>query len=456
MSDSIMDDAEVMQPHDPSLDALGARIKVIGVGGGGGNAVQHMIEFGLPGVEFICANTDKQALNKSTAEHKIQIGEKLTGGRGAGANPKVGREAAMESINAIRDSIGDAEMLFVTAGMGGGTGTGASAVVAQVAREMNVLTVGVVTKPFTFEGTKRKKAAEDGLAELKQYVDCLIMIPNDRLIGLAPKKATFLDMLQKSNEVLYHAVKGISDVVNAEGLINLDFADVRTTMQEAGLALMGTGVGTGENRARDAAQKAISSPLLEDVSLDSAKAILYNITAPRDVGVNEINEIGTMIQEASPEECNIIFGVVYSDQVGDDLSVTLIATGIEPTEEVEPLPSTKLIQKKLVTPKISPQIASLNIRPEDEQEQIPVQPRTTSRRRRSQPSAEELQPRFSGESDSMEFAFDEPTERLGVGRRASSGLRRSQVHAPGKDTYAYEEGSIESLDIPSFIRHQAN
>ena len=209
MSDSIMDGAEVLESTEVDTDCLGARIKVIGVGGGGGNAVQHMIDSGLPGVEFVCANTDKQALNKSTAKVKLQLGEQITKGRGAGANPKVGHEAAMESINGIRDAIGDAEMLFVTAGMGGGTGTGGASVVAQAAREMNVLTVGVVTKPFNFEGTKRRKAAEAGLAELKQYVDCLITIPNDRLLGLAPKKATFEDMLQRSNEVLYHAVKGI-------------------------------------------------------------------------------------------------------------------------------------------------------------------------------------------------------------------------------------------------------
>ena len=313
------------------MKVLELRLSVLG--GGGGNAVQHMIDSGLYGAQFIVANTDRQALNRSTAETKIQIGEKLTKGRGAGANPKIGRDAAMESINAIRDAIGDAEMLFVTAGMGGGTGTGGAPIVAQVAKEMGVLTVGVVTKPFLFEGSKRRKSAEDGLAELRQFVDCLITIPNERLLSIAPKKASFLEMFSKSNEVLYYAVKGISDVVNADGLLNLDFADVRTTMSESGLALMGTGLGSGENRAREAALKAISSPLLEDVSLDSAKAILYNVTASRDVSMDEIHEIGKIIHDAAPEDCNIIFGAVFDDNIGDDLSITLIATGIDEQEQ---------------------------------------------------------------------------------------------------------------------------
>ena len=267
MAQSIVDDI------DTSL-ASNAKIKVIGVGGGGGNAVQNMIASGLRGVQFVCANTDVQALNKNGASVKVQLGEKLTKGLGAGANPSIGREAAVESVGSIREAIGDADMVFVTAGMGGGTGTGAAPVVAQAAKEMGALTVGVVTKPFSFEGAKRKRAAEAGLEEFKQHVDCLITIPNDRLLAFAPKKAPFSEMLQKANDVLYYAVKGISDVIVGEGLINLDFADVRTTMAEAGMALMGTGIASGENRAREAAQRAIMSPLLEDVSLESAKAVL--------------------------------------------------------------------------------------------------------------------------------------------------------------------------------------
>ena len=440
MSDSIMDGAEVLESTEVDTDCLGARIKVIGVGGGGGNAVQHMIDSGLPGVEFVCANTDKQALNKSTAKVKLQLGEQITKGRGAGANPKVGHEAAMESINGIRDAIGDAEMLFVTAGMGGGTGTGGASVVAQAAREMNVLTVGVVTKPFNFEGTKRRKAAEAGLAELKQYVDCLITIPNDRLLGLAPKKATFEDMLQRSNEVLYHAVKGISDVVNGEGLINLDFADVRTTMQEAGLALMGTGVGSGENRAREAAQKAISSPLLEDVSLDSAKAILYNISGPRDITITEINEIGTMIQESAPEDCNIIFGVVFDESSNDELSVTLIATGIEAQEPVAEELHTE--QQRLKPTRIDFPRASR----EPEQTQAVQAPKISQPVRRQPSLIENMQPR-------EETMLYEDEMVSNYSSRQRSYPRAAQPHNPGSDSFFFDASED---DIPTFIRRQAN
>ena len=443
MSDSIMDSAEIVQTYSEYNE--GARIKVIGVGGGGGNAVQHMIDSGLPGVQFISANTDRQALNKNAAEIKIQMGEKLTRGRGAGANPKVGREAAMESINAIRDAIGDAEMLFVTAGMGGGTGTGGAPVVAQAAKEMGVLTVGVVTKPFGFEGSKRSKAADDGISELKQYVDCLITIPNDRLIGLAPKKASFIDMLQRSNEVLYHAVKGISDVVNGEGLVNLDFADVRTTMSEAGLALMGTGVGTGENRARDAAQKAISSPLLEDVSLDSAKAILYNITASRDVTITEVDEIGKMIHDAAPDDCNIIFGVVFDDNIGDDISVTIIATGIEAPEHIIDIGTVgKVASQTQVIPFATQQTTRQRVTPTYGQTAAePLKPR---RRAPYQPNP----------IDTPENLPDEPL----VGSQEPYQPRPAAEHRPQR-RYAKNSNSVfvfsdESDDVPTYIRRSAD
>ncbi|MDR0816278.1 MAG: cell division protein FtsZ [Desulfovibrio sp.] len=322
MAESIVNDIDI------SL-ASTARIKVIGVGGGGGNAVQKMIMSGLRGVQFVCANTDLQALNKNDAPTKVQLGEKLTKGLGAGAVPAVGCEAAVESKSAIRDILGDADMVFVTAGMGGGTGTGAAPVVAQIAKELGALTVGVVTKPFSFEGVKRMRAAEEGLAKLQEHVDCLITVPNDRLVAFAPKKASFAAMLQKANDVLYYAVKGISDVILGEGLINLDFADVRTTMSEAGLALMGTGIASGENRAREATQRAIMSPLLEDVSLESAKAVLYNITASMDITAEEIAEIGNIIDEATPADANIIFGVIFDENVGEEIRITVIATGIE-------------------------------------------------------------------------------------------------------------------------------
>ena len=327
MSQSIVDDIDITLGNN-------AKLKVIGVGGGGGNAVQNMITSGLQGVQFICANTDMQALSRNNAPVKIQLGEKLTKGLGAGANPAVGREAALESVNAIREAIGDADMVFVTAGMGGGTGTGAAPVVAQTAKEMGALTVGVVTKPFSFEGARRRRFAEEGLEEFKQHVDCLITIPNDRLLAFAPKKTPFSAMLQKANDVLFYAVKGISDVILADGMINLDFADVRTTMSESGMALMGTGVAAGENRALEAAQRAINSPLLEDVSLESAKAVLYNITASMDISTDEIAEIGDIIADATPEDTNIIFGVVYDENIGDELRLTVIATGIDPSATV--------------------------------------------------------------------------------------------------------------------------
>ncbi|MBQ9536887.1 MAG: cell division protein FtsZ [Desulfovibrionaceae bacterium] len=436
MSDSIMDAAEIVQNEAENYDyCLGARIKVIGVGGGGGNAVQHMINSGLPGVQFISANTDRQALDRNSAELKIQLGENLTKGRGAGANPKVGREAAMESINAIRDAIGDSEMLFVTAGMGGGTGTGGASVVAQVAREMNVLTVAVVTKPFSFEGSRRCQVAEDGLTELKQYVDCLITIPNDRLIGLAPKKAAFEDMLQRSNEVLYHAVKGITDVVKGDGLINLDFADVRTTMSEAGLALMGSGVGSGENRAREAAQRAISSPLLEDVSLDSAKAILYNITASHDIAISEVDEIGKMIHDAAPGDCNIIFGVVFDDNIGENISVTIIATGIEAQENVLPIDN---------------QVKTIQFQDRDQRGRRIEQPSMPSDA--DQSYAREPYRRKSYESRTQQ-RNPNMSDELNYGAQNSFTRRNRQQNQDNGTVFVFSD---ENSDVPAFIRRQAD
>ncbi|MFI3271326.1 MAG: cell division protein FtsZ [Pseudomonadota bacterium] len=306
-------------------------IKVIGVGGGGSNAVQNMIEASLKGVTLIAANTDVQALRRSTADYTIQLGGSMTKGLGAGADPTVGREAALESIEAIKEIIGTADMVFVTAGMGGGTGTGAAPIIAQAAREAGALTVGVVTKPFFFEGRKRLEAAEKGIQEFRQCVDSLITIPNDRLISLAPKRAPFRDMLKKADEVLYYAVKGISDLITLSGIINLDFHDVKRIMGESGLAMMGTGVASGEARAREAAMRAITSPLLEDVSMDGARSVLYNITSGPDVTLDEVSEAAAIIQEAAHPDATIIFGAVFDENAGDELSITVIATGIEPS-----------------------------------------------------------------------------------------------------------------------------
>ncbi len=306
-----------------------AKIKVVGCGGGGGNAVNNMICSSLRGVEFMVANTDVQALNRSKAEYKIQLGEKLTKGLGAGANPDIGRDAALESQAVIKEYLQEADMVFVTAGMGGGTGTGAAPVVAQIAKEMGALTVGVVTKPFYFEGKKRLLQADRGIAALSDVVDSLITIPNDRLLTLASKKATFLDMLKKADEVLFHAVKGISDLIMVPGLINLDFADVTAVMQGKGLAMMGTGIARGESRAREAAMKAITSPLLEDVSIDGASGVLLNITCGLDLTIDEVSEAATAIADAADENAEIFFGAVFDPECGDELRITVIATGIE-------------------------------------------------------------------------------------------------------------------------------
>ncbi len=305
----------------------GAKIKVIGVGGAGGNAVNTMIKSRLDGVDFIATNTDMQALKSSLAPVKMQLGHELTRGLGAGANPEVGRNAALEDQKEIEDALRGADMVFITAGMGGGTGTGAAPIIAKTAKEMGALTVGVVTKPFSFEGKRRGRVADDGVAELRDVVDTLITIPNEKLLNIADKDMTMLDAFKKADDVLLHAVKGISDLINIQGLINLDFADVRTVMSEMGMALMGSGVSSGEGRAVDAATKAISSPLLENVSIKGATGILINITGGPSMTLHEVNEASKLIQEEAHEEANIIFGSVIDESMGDELRVTVIATG---------------------------------------------------------------------------------------------------------------------------------
>ncbi len=311
--------------------AQNAKIKVIGVGGGGSNAVNTMIRSKLDGVEFIAANTDIQALRSSAAQVKLQIGRELTKGLGAGANPEVGRNAAMEDQNTLAEILQGSDMVFITAGMGGGTGTGAAPVIAKVARELGALTVGVVTKPFSFEGKKRSKQADLGIDALKENVDTLIVIPNEKLLHVAGKETPMVDTFKMADEILLQAVKGISDLITIPGLINLDFADVKTIMGEMGMALMGAGVGHGENRAIEAAQKAISSPLLENVSINGATGIIINITGPSDMTLFEVNEASKLIQQEAHEEANIIFGAVIDDKLKEDIRVTVIATGFSKT-----------------------------------------------------------------------------------------------------------------------------
>lgn len=316
---------------------FGACIKVIGVGGGGGNAVQTMIEGGLSGVEFVVANTDKQALHANKSEGKIQLGRELTKGLGAGANPEIGRRAAIESYNEIVSALEGADMVFVTAGMGGGTGTGGAPVVAKIAKELGALTIGVVTRPFVFEGKKRRKQADEGVKELQDNVDTLIVIPNQKLLTVSSERTPLLETFKKADQVLLHAVKGISDLINIRGLINLDFADIRTVMASKGMAIMGSGLATGENRAVEAATQAISSPLLENICIDGATGIIINVTGGSDLTLWEVNEASTLITEAAHPDAEIIFGAVIDEAMGDNVSVTVIATGFgtQPAKTVD-------------------------------------------------------------------------------------------------------------------------
>ncbi len=306
-----------------------AKIKVIGIGGGGGNAVNNMVASHLKGVSFIAANTDLQVLEKNLAPTKVQLGKQLTKGLGAGASPDIGKKAALEDAEDIKKVLGGSDMIFITAGLGGGTGTGGAPVVADIGKKLGALTVAVVTKPFHFEGKKRLQQADDGMKELKNMVDTLITIPNDRLLGLTAGNITFLEMLRKADEVCLHAVKAISDLIMVPGHINVDFADVTTIMSEMGMAFMGTGVASGENRALEAARKAIYSPLLEDLSINGARAVLINITGANQMTLDEIREASSFVQEKAHPDANIIWGSVIDDSVGDEIRITVIATGIE-------------------------------------------------------------------------------------------------------------------------------
>ncbi len=416
-----------------------AKIKVIGVGGGGGNAIDNMITSNLQGVTFIAANTDVQALNRSGAEIKIQLGEQSTRGLGAGANPQVGATAAEESIDSIREAIGECDMVFVTAGMGGGTGTGAAPIIAKVARELGALTVGVVTKPFFFEGRRRMDTAEAGIQEFRQHVDSLITIPNDRLLTLAPKKAPLLEMLKKADEVLYHAVRGISDLIMVPGLINLDFADVRAVMGEAGLAMMGAGIAVGESRAREAAMKAITSPLLEDVSIDGAKGVLMNVTAASDVTMEEVAEAMGIIQEAADEEANVFFGVVFDENAGEEMRITVIATGIE-AKGAQITPPTmqggRVSQFRGQAKTSLTSSGSSGIRGQD------------------------WSPALGGAGINDEgVGSPRPIRSFDGGNRdipavlRTKGKDTTRPHAPGEDDFIFDDDEFE---IPSFIRKQAD
>ena len=324
-----------------------AVIKVIGVGGGGGNALEHMVVNEIEGVDFICANTDAQALRKSSATTQLQLGTDITKGLGAGANPDVGRQAALEDRERIMEVIEGADMIFITAGMGGGTGTGAAPVVAQVAKEMGILTVAVVTKPFAFEGGKRAKIAEAGFEELSQHVDSLITVPNEKLLAVLGRDMTLLGAFQAANDVLLGAVQGIAELITREGMINVDFADVRTVMSEMGMAMMGTGQASGENRAVEAAQLAVSSPLLEDVDLSGARGVLVNITGGYDLSIGEFTDVGETIREFSSPDATVVVGTVIDPEMEDEIRVTVVATGLG-AEKVAKV----AVTPEVVTPKI--------------------------------------------------------------------------------------------------------
>ena len=328
-----------------------AKIKVIGVGGAGGNAINNMIASNLQGVKFIAANTDAQALEISQASIRIQLGEGITEGLGAGANPQVGRDAALENEEDIREALADSHMVFITAGFGGGTGTGAAPVIAEICKDLGALTVAVVSKPFSFEGKKRSKQAESGIEALKQVVDTAITIPNDRLRALASKKATLMDMFVRADEILLHSVRGITDLIMMPGVVNLDFADVRTTMAKAGMALMGIGISSGENRAVEAAENAISHPLLEDVPITGARGVLMNITASSDMEFEEVAEASEYIHKEVGEDAEIFWGTSVDDSMGDEMRVTVIATGIgKETEAEEPIVETLRGKIRDITP----------------------------------------------------------------------------------------------------------
>ncbi|MEP5321226.1 cell division protein FtsZ [Marinobacter alexandrii] len=379
-----------------------AVIKVVGVGGGGGNAVKHMIDNNVEGVDFICANIDAQALADVESKTVLQLGGEITKGLGAGANPDIGRAAAMEDRERIADSLRGADMVFITAGMGGGTGTGGAPVVAEVARELGVLTVAVVTRPFPFEGKKRLSIAYDGVRELQQHVDSLITIPNEKLLEVLGKNTSLLDAFKEANDVLLGAVQGIADLIIRPGMINVDFADVRTVMSEMGMAMMGTGSSKGENRAREAAERAINSPLLDDIDLEGARGILVNITAGLDLALGEFSEVGDTIEEFASEEATVVVGTVIDPDMTDELKVTVVATGLGSEVARAPL---QVVDAKPVAPA---------------QAQEPGQA----------PDYKDL---------------DQPAIRR---RRAAAGNQAAAV--------APEAGGEEYFDIPAFLRRQAD
>jgi cell division protein FtsZ len=420
---------------------LQARIKVVGVGGGGGNALNTMIQSGLEGVEFIAANTDTQALDANLASTKVQLGHGLTRGLGAGANPEVGKKSALEEMERIQEALDGADMVFVTAGMGGGTGTGAAPIIAQIARDMGALTVGVVTRPFLFEGRRRMKNADHGIADLSANVDTIISIPNAKLLGL-DDDLSILEAFRRADDVLVQAVRGISDLITQSGTINVDFADVKTIMQAQGRALMGTGYGKGDRRTLDAVEMAINSPLLDDISIDGAMGILLNFTAGPDVRLKEINEAASLVQQAAHEDANIIFGLLTDPDMGDVVKVTAIATGfgIEPSQMQEIVHATAASRPRNAlltlptTNRVSVQVPRNSTMPSSRPSMAPAAPAA----RQSGFIAREEAPRASRRVSS-------PPEQTSL----------PSVHTTGRAFGAAALHDEATLDIPAYLRRAA-
>jgi len=376
------------------VDSQNAVIKVVGVGGGGGNAVRHMYRANIEGVDFVCANTDAQALQNTEVRTALQLGSGLTKGLGAGANPEIGYQAAMEDRERIAEALDGADMVFITAGMGGGTGTGAAPVVAQVAKELGILTVAVVTKPFPFEGDKRMKVAQKGIEALREHVDSVITIPNEKLLSVLGRNISLLDAFKAANDVLLNAVQGIAELITRPGLINVDFADVRTVMSEMGMAMMGTGIATGEQRAREAAEAAVRSPLLEDIHLAGARGILVNITAGLDLSIGEFDEVGTTIKELAREDATVVVGTVIDPDMRGELRVTVVATGLGEEEKA----AAKLPELELVQPR---RVANGDVEPE--QPALADLDVPTAIRRPAKPSAPPAESRSRADMDYLDI-----------------------------------------------------
>ncbi len=399
--------------------AQNAVIKVVGVGGGGGNAVEHMVASDVEGVEFICANTDAQALDKMQTKTVLQIGTEVTKGLGAGANPEVGRQAAQEDRERIAEMLVGADMVFITAGMGGGTGTGAAPIVAEVAKELGILTVAVVTKPFPFEGRKRSSIAVDGIKQLRDIVDSLIIIPNEKLMQVLGRNASLLTAFSTANDVLKGAVQGISDLIMRPGMINVDFADVRTVMSEMGMAMMGTGAGTGEDRALVAAEAAIKSPLLEDIDLKGASGLLVNITAGLDLSLGEFSEVGSLVEEYASDEATIVVGTVIDPELTDELRVTVVATGLDKARD-----DIRVVTDNTAK-QAQPTQAQINMQYDD------IELPTVLRRRKD------------------EALLDKATAGVNIKQQAVKESQKSTEKREGDDEMSY-------LDIPTFLRRQAD